>query len=164
MAYKKILVKGGTGHGKTTVSNAISRKLNITNHELDELCWNTVTWEKKDYGERDKELKKILNKKSWIINGAFTGSWIEQAYKDADLILILKINSLIAQKRIILRHIKNKLKGKKDTLRETLKIIKDAGLYKNDYFIKDKELSKKFKKKHYILKNDSDVKRFIKSI
>lgn len=67
---KRILVIGCAGAGKSTFSRKLASKLNLPLYHLDMLWWNedrtTIARE-----EFDRELKDILEKEEWIIDGNY---------------------------------------------------------------------------------------------
>jgi adenylate kinase family enzyme len=167
MKYKKILIWGGCGHGKSTLAKEISKRINIPQYDLDNLTFNKEHTQKVTDFIRDKRLKELLKNEKWVIEGAYVGEWMHQAIKDCDLILILNISPLIAQKRVLVRFIKRKLgieKGNGGPLRDLLRILGYARNYCKDHLVKQKELIKKFKKKAMIIKNKTQINEVLKNL
>jgi len=164
---KKVIIWGGCGHGKTYLGRQISRILKIPSYDLDKFTFNKELTKKVSDKIRDQRLRKIVKNKKWIIEGAYAGEWIYPAIKKSDFIIILKINPIIATKRVINRFIKRKIKreeNKGGPLSDLPRIIKYAYGYTYDYYPKQINLAKQFKKKYIILKNKKQIKQFFKTI
>ncbi len=168
MTAEKILIWGGCGHGKSTLAKEISKRINIPCYDLDKLTFADKGYSQKvTDSTRDKRLKELLKNKKWVIEGAYVGEWMHQAIKDCDLILILNINTLIAQKRVLARFIKRKLgieKGTGGPLSHLPRILGYARDYRNDHLVKQKELIKRFNKKAIILNNKTQINGVIKKL
>ena len=106
----KIHIIGCSGTGKTYLAKKLSNKYNIPHYDLDNIHWDNSS---EKYGiktkveKRDKLLQNILEKDSWIIEGIYY-KWLEQSFKDADIIYILDLPKYIYKFRIIKRFIKRK--------------------------------------------------------
>lgn len=167
MKPKKILIWGGCGHGKTTLARTISKKTGIPHFDLDNVTFKEKGFEKVTDDVRDERLKKLLKHKTWVIEGAYVGEWMHQVIKDSDLIIMLNINKIIAQKRVLMRFIKRKLKIEKTkggSIKDLPRILGYARNYCIDHLVKQKELIKQYKKKAIILKNKSQIKEFLTKI
>ena len=76
--------------------------------------------------KREEELNKILRKDNYIVEGVYY-SWLEESFKSADLIIILKPSVWLRDYRIIRRFIKRKIgliKSKKETFRGLINLLK----------------------------------------
>ena len=169
MKYQKILIIGGIGAGKTTLAEKISKLLKIKNYEMDDLVHK-----RRDIHihhtpfMRDKKLKLILKRKTWILEGFYDHPWTYPIYKKVDLIIILDIKISIAKKRIITRYLKrkvfqNKNKNINKQFKTVLKLLKKIS--KNSEFIKiQKELVKKYNKDSIILNTKKKITKFLNEI
>jgi adenylate kinase family enzyme len=83
--YKRILIVGTTGSGKTTLARLISEKHSIEHIELDALYW-APNWIKRDSFESDVDT--ILEQSEWVIEGWF-GDSARQAWSKAHLVIWL---------------------------------------------------------------------------
>ena len=126
----KIYIIGPSGSGKTTLANQLSKKTNIEHTNLDDIFWENKTNSfniKREETLRNNIYNKVLNKESWIIEGAYI-SWPEKGFLLADKFVYLNINNTILNQRIILRFIKRKLRiessAKKETLKQLISLIK----------------------------------------
>ena len=169
MNLKRAFIVGGCGYGKSTLAKQLSKKLKIKNYDLDNIAKIPEKgFEKVSEKIRDKRLKKLLEKKKWIIEGVYSGSWIYPIFKKSEIIIILNIKPGIAKKRILTRYLKRIIKidksGKPGKIKDVLRLLKYAKLYPKEYFIKHKTLSKKYKKKTIILENKKQIKQLLKNI
>lgn len=166
----KIYIVGGVGSGKTTLANKLSKKIKTKVYEMDNIAFkDRESYEREPPKTRDNKLKHILRKKTWILEGAYAGSWTKPIFKKADLIIILNINPKTAQRRIITRFLKRKLnKNREGTIKEKLKdmltLLKYAKMYPKDYFQEHQKLSKRSKKQFVILNNKKEIESFLGSL
>lgn len=108
----KIHIIGCSGTGKTYLAKKLSKKYNIPHYDLDNIYWDNSSEKygiKMEVEKRNKLLQNILEKDAWIIEGIYY-KWLEQSFKDADIIYILDLPKYIYKFRIIKRFIKRKLK------------------------------------------------------
>ena len=104
----KIHIIGCSGTGKTYLAKKLSNKYNIPHYDLDNIYWDNSSEKygiKTEVEKRDKLLQKILEKDDWIIEGIYY-KWLEQSFKNADIIYILDLPKYIYKFRIIKRFIK----------------------------------------------------------
>ena len=108
----KIHIIGCSGMGKTYLAKKLSNKYNIPHYDLDNIYWDNSSEKyglKTEFEKRDNLLQNILEKDAWIVEGIYY-KWLEQSFKDADIIYILDLPKYIYKFRIIKRFIKRKLK------------------------------------------------------
>lgn len=87
--------------GKTYLANFLANLLDEDVIHLDDLCWGT-NWEKKNYEQVVEELNNLMIQDDWIIEGCYEeleNTLIEKA----DIVLLIKINTLIALFRVVKR-------------------------------------------------------------
>ncbi|HMQ81214.1 MAG TPA: AAA family ATPase [Ignavibacteria bacterium] len=68
---KKILVVGANGSGKTTFANRLSKILNITHYELDNIFWKP-DWKESENEEFRAKVDEVTQTESWIIDGNYS--------------------------------------------------------------------------------------------
>jgi len=169
MKPKKIFILGTVGSGKSTLAKELSKKLNIKHYDLDDVFWTKKFNQKRTEKERDKLLLKICKNKSWIIEGVYT-DWIEKGIKKSDLVILLKIPIITLMYRITKRTLKrekSRLKGKEkynENFKDYVNLLKAAKRYPKKSYLKHKELVDKHKVNFIILKNNKDIKKFIKEV
>ncbi|MBR9700097.1 DNA topology modulation protein FlaR [Candidatus Woesearchaeota archaeon] len=126
----RIRIIGGPGSGKTYLGKMLSDKLGTTHHDLDDIFWDNT---KNSYShrmpenKREKLLKNILRKRSWIIEGVYYEGWAKLIDKDAEITVLIVPSLLKARYRITRRFIKGKL-GLEQTKKES--IANFIGLWK----------------------------------
>ena len=164
MKAKRIIVFGGCGHGKGCFSRKLSGVLGIPTFDLDDVTFDKDHKKKVSDVIRDKELAKIVKGSDWIVEGAYAGDWLIPAVEKAELIIIIKINSLIALKRVLLRFLKRRVKKVRNSggpITDLPKIVKFAVNYKNDYFPKHVKIAKNYSKDFVILRNNKQIDEFL---
>ncbi len=165
----KLYIIGPSGSGKTTLSNELSKTLNIVPTNLDDLFWENTKLSfnnKRDEKIRNNLYNEVLNKKSWIIEGAYI-SWPAKGFQLADKLIYLNINSITLNKRIIFRFIKRKLgiehPNKKETLKQVIDLIKwnkQQNLLMKEKFLNNKENYTNL----IILSNKKNIKTFMSNL
>lgn len=120
---KKILIKGSTGVGKSTLAKRIANELAISHIEMDKLYWSSVKGGKLN-SNFDNQLKSELSKEFFVIEGLwkFLKNYREQ--EDFDLLIHLRLPSRVQLKQLILRDIKEYFLGKRKTF-DTIYFLKN---------------------------------------
>lgn len=113
--YKKILVIGPGGAGKSTFSKKLSKILNIPVYHLDSIYW-LPNWEHLEREEFIKKVRVITSKDEWIIDGNYSGS-LEERVPLADIIIFLDFNITFCVFSATRRMLRSK-KVKRDDLTE----------------------------------------------
>ncbi|WP_147371748.1 AAA family ATPase, partial [Fusobacterium nucleatum] len=150
----KIHIIGCSGTGKTFFAKKLSEKYNIPHYDLDDIYWDNSSQEygiKTSVEKRDKLLQKILEKNNWIIEGIYY-KWLEQSFKNANIIYILDLPKYIYKFRIIKRFIKRKLKletGKKETLKSLLDLLRWTDKFKSENMKEIIKIIERYKEKVY---------------
>ncbi|MEW4305978.1 DNA topology modulation protein FlaR [Rossellomorea marisflavi] len=124
---KRIHIIGSVGSGKTTLARTLSTATSIPYHELD-----NVVWERRMGGDRrrtDEErnavLADLVKAESWIIEGAHSTAWVEESFRNADVILFLDTPYYKRMKQITFRFLRQK------TGRESAHYTPDFTIFKN---------------------------------
>ena len=162
----KIHIIGCSGTGKTYLAKKLSNKYNIPRYDLDNIYWDNSSEKyetKTEFEKRDKLLQKILEKDSWIIEGIYY-KWLEQSFKNADIIYILDLPKYIYKFRIIKRFIKRKLRleaGKKETLKSLLNLLKWTDKFQNENMKEIIKIFEKYKEKVHFIKNKNEIKKIL---
>ncbi|MCY7008629.1 AAA family ATPase [Fusobacterium simiae] len=162
----KIHIIGCSGTGKTFFAKKLSEKYNIPHYDLDDIYWDNSSQEygiKTSVEKRDKLLQKILEKNNWIIEGIYY-KWLEQSFKNANIIYILDLPKYIYKFRIIKRFIKRKLKletGKKETLKSLLDLLRWTDKFKNENMKEIIKIIERYKEKVYFIKNKNDLQKIL---
>lgn len=85
--YKKILIVGCGGAGKSTLARIMGEKFNLPVVHLDKIHW-LPNWQERPKEEFDQLLHNELIKDSWIIDGNYTRTF-EKRIRYADLCIFL---------------------------------------------------------------------------
>ncbi|MGR9049523.1 DNA topology modulation protein FlaR [Halobacillus faecis] len=122
---KKIHIIGSVASGKTTLARNLSRELDLPYYELD-----NVVWERHPSGdirrteeERAEYLKEIAGMEGWIVEGVHNEWWVEESFRQADVIIFLDTYYSVRTYRIIKRFIFQKLRVEKAHYTPTFRIF-----------------------------------------
>jgi len=167
MKPKKIYILGTSGSGKSTLAKKLSKLLNISSYDLDNIFWYKKYTKKREISKRKEKLKQLIKgKKKWILEGVYT-DWSEKAIKKADLIIWISTTSHVLSWRIFKRHFKQK-REKRESLRDCFNLIKYARGYKRDKahtgYESHKKIINNHRKEVVILKNNKEIKKFLGEI
>ncbi len=166
MKLEKVFILGSAGSGKTNLAYKLSKKLKIKIFELDNIVFDLKKYIRLEESVRDKQLKTILKRKRWIIEGAYSKPWAYPIMKKADYILILDVKPIIAKKRIFLRYLKNKIvkSRRPERLKDLIELF--GFIDKSDLKIivkKIKRINRNYKNKIVILRK-KQINNFIKDL
>ena len=166
MKNRKIHIIGGPGSGKSYIASKLSHLYDIKSYDLDDLFWDRLS---NDYGtkardeDRNNALDKILKEESWIIEGVYY-RWVEQAFNDADLIIILTTPKWIRLLRISRRFIRRKLgiiTSKKERLRDFWDLVKWNQKFDSDNLIRIRKFISEHESKIVECNKNQDILRSI---
>ena len=166
-SYKKILIVGGIGAGKTTLAKKLSRMLKIKHYELDNLMYKRRDIHERQKPKiRDEKVKIILKREKWIVEGFYSRYWTYPFYKKADIVIILNFKTSVSKNRLIRRFVKRKLSfGKRRDVNQSFKrmlsLINYIDEYPKKYFSMQKETAKEFNKNVLILENNKQINDFL---
>ena len=110
--YKRIIILGPAGSGKTTLSKFISKEFDVEAIHLDKEYW-LPNWERPNPEDWNKKLQTYVDKDSWIMDGNYIDS-LDIRLERADLVIMLDIDLKTCVKSIILRTIKGYFIKRKD--------------------------------------------------
>lgn len=102
--FKRIMIFGRPGSGKTTFATWLSKFLNIPLHHLDKYFY-VNNWIERDYDEFLKLQQNIIDTDCWIIDGNSTRS-LDMRFSTADLAIYFNFPKFICTYRIFKRFFK----------------------------------------------------------
>lgn len=119
--YKKIMIFGRPGSGKSTFALKLHKATNIPIHHLDKHFYE-ANWAEREYQEFLDIQQAIVNEDNWIIDGNSTKS-LEMRYAKADLVLYFNYPKWLCLYRIFKRlFVKDKeLDDRADSCKETVR-------------------------------------------
>jgi len=162
----KIHICGIYGSGKSTLAKILSKELGVKSYALDDLKYEIKYSKIRDVNERVRKLQEICNLPEWITEGTWS-DYAEDAFKKADIIILMKTSKILCVYRILSRHI-FRVRHENDTLFEALKLTKEVYKYhwtKNPVSLyAHNEIIKKYKKKYFVLRKKSEIQDIIKNI
>lgn len=106
--YKRILIIGSAGSGKTVLSNKLSKKLNIEVIHLDKIYWQ-ANWQRQSDEYCIEKTLDVVKNDEWILDGNYIQT-LDIRLEKADLVILLKINrfkcikSLFERRRLTKRN------------------------------------------------------------
>lgn len=105
---ERIRIVGSVGSGKTTLARQLAEELERSFYEVDQVVWmrGSNGDQKRMEKERDDMMQRLVNKKSWIIEGVHFQEWVRNSYCHADLVIFLDPPYIVRVWRIIVRYIK----------------------------------------------------------
>lgn len=161
----KVRIIGPCGSGKSYIAKALSKKYEIDYYELDNLVWDRSADNLRYPVEvRDAKLFEILNKESWIVEGAHY-KWGQESFKKADIIFIINPNKYIRDLRVIRRFIKTRIGIEQWNYKQSLKnlyqmiFVWNRG-YDNDGINQIIQLTNEYSHKRIFIKNNEDILKY----
>ena len=122
----RIHIIGGSGSGKTYISNKLRNDYHFSQIDLDKLEWVNIKGKtvKQELSVKKKKLKELLKKDNVTIEGVYY-NWCQDSFKKCNYIFYLKVPLIKQEYRIIKRSIKRKLGIEKSFFKETFKSVFD---------------------------------------
>ncbi len=100
--YKKILILGDSGRGKTTFGKKLSEKLSIPCYDTDDFFWKIKYTTPNNREQSVIEINKVYELPEWIMAGS-TRHLIMGGLANADVIFLLKFKNIFYQYYFIIK-------------------------------------------------------------
>lgn len=163
----KVYIIGSVASGKTTMAKRMSKKLNISWYELDNVVHirGKNGDRKRTEEEGNLEFHKILNEDKWIIEGV-RRECFDFGFESSDLIILLDTPAKKRKYRILKRWIFQNLKIEEANYKPTINMLKRMYKWSSAYE-KDRDKLLKaielYKSKVVIVKTPKNIFKEIKS-
>lgn len=166
---KRIMVIGGCGSGKSSLSKKLSDKLRIPLFHLDQFYWQP-NWVEMEKTRWEETVSTLAEKPKWIIDGNYSGT-MDTRIKRADTIIYLDFPTMTCLWRITKRIYHNYGQVRSD-MPEGCKERFDLDFYhyvlifnitRRKGILKKIEALKK-EKEIFILKNDKETEQFLNTL
>lgn len=160
LLLRRIHIAGPYGSGKSTFAKKLSKILKIPIYELDELKYNRKNNTERNEKEMNSILKKIVLKKEWIIEGAWSDR-ARDSFRRADIVIILNP----PRRTLIYNHLKRIIsRQKKFSLGFNIKLLRKSLNYSSmkkhpSFHTHFKEARKN--KEYLVIKSKWEVKNFL---
>jgi len=162
----RIHICGIYGSGKSTLAKILSKKFKIKSYSLDDIKYEIKYSRILSVERRIKKIQEICSLPEWITEGTWS-NYAEDAFRKADIIIIMNTSTILCVYRILNRHLFRE-KHENDTLFEALKLAKEVYKYhhtKNPVSLHvHKSLIEKYSKNHIILRKKSEIPKVIEMI
>lgn len=148
--YKRIIILGSTGSGKTHLAKMISKTKKIPIYYLDKEYW-LPNWRRPSEQEWKKKLMEITNNESWVMDGNYIET-LDIRLSRAELVIMLDINQKKCLRGVFFRTLKGLFFKRKDLgygckdsfNHEYMELIKWAKQFKKIYYPQLIEICKKY--------------------
>jgi adenylate kinase family enzyme len=121
----RIHIIGSVASGKSTLARNLSKDMDITHYELDNIMWERM--EKGDRRRSEEErvaiLDSIVRRESWIVEGVHHQEWMRESLEQSNLIIFLDTTKKIRTFRIIKRFIEEKAGLKQGNYKQTFHML-----------------------------------------
>lgn len=94
--FKRILIVGDSGRGKSTLSMVLSKKLGIKHYSTDDFYWKVKFTVPEEKQASIDNISKIYKQKSWIVEGS-TRSLVKEGIDKSNIIIYLVYPNLLSQ-------------------------------------------------------------------
>lgn len=160
--YKKILIIGDAGRGKTAMAQKLSEKVNIPYYSMDNITWIKKFNEKRNTKDSIDKTDQIYSLNQWIVEGS-SNYLIKPGINKAEIVFYLTFKNILAQWwSLIKRHHKRE----NETLLQLLKLLRHVFYkkYRLGYIKKRVNLSglfQKYNSKIIYLYNHKDIDKLV---
>lgn len=100
-SMNKISIIGGSGTGKTTLSNNLGRMLDLPVYHIDGMNYEP-NWVERDKQERDKMILEKVAQDKWVIDGTYNAT-LKQRLDSSEFVIFLDYSSFARIKGVLQR-------------------------------------------------------------
>ena len=104
--YNRISIVGGSGTGKSTLCDILSKKFDLPAIHLDAINFN-ANWVEIDKKERDRIISAKSKEEKWVIDGNYNKT-LKERFDKADLIIWLDYSTAMQLKGVLKRYFKTR--------------------------------------------------------
>ena len=104
--YNRISIVGGSGTGKSTLCDILSKKFYLPAIHLDAINFN-ANWVEIDKKERDRIISAKSKEEKWVIDGNYNKT-LKERFDKADLIIWLDYSTAMQLKGVLKRYFKTR--------------------------------------------------------
>jgi hypothetical protein len=124
--FKRITIYGGSGTGKTTLTNKLGKVLDVKTIHLDDIFWGP-NWEEPTRKSFENVVRKELSANKWVIDGNY--SRVRKfVLERATFAVILKIPLYVVIWRLIARSISRNTRFKIQMVTPLPKRVEESGV------------------------------------
>lgn len=104
--YNRISIVGGSGTGKSTLCDILSKEFDLPAIHLDAINFN-ANWVEIDKKERDRIISAKSKEEKWVIDGNYNKT-LKERFDTADLIIWLDYSTAMQLKGVLKRYFKTR--------------------------------------------------------
>lgn len=104
--YNRISIVGGSGTGKSTLCDILSKEFDLPAIHLDAINFN-ANWVEIDKKERDRIISAKSKEEKWVIDGNYNKT-LKERFDKADLIIWLDYSTAMQLKGVLKRYFKTR--------------------------------------------------------
>ncbi len=162
--YKRILIIGESGRGKSVLAHKLSKKLSLPFYSTDDFFWKIKFSEPNNREESEIKIKEVYATEKWIMEGSSTHLF-RPGLDSAEIIINLVFKNIFQQWwSLIQRNRTRKHESLEDLSKHIVYVTrKRFGIGNNKEKLKA-ELLKSYSNKIIVLKSFKEIDSFLNSI
>lgn len=162
--YRRILIIGESGRGKSVLAQKLSEKLSLPFYSTDDFFWKVKFSEPNDKEESKVKIKEVYDTEKWIMEGSSTHLF-RLGLDSADIVTNLVFKNIFQQWwSLIQRNRTREYESLKDLSKFIIYVTKKRFGIMNDKEKLKKEILKPYLDKTIVLKSFKEIDSFIDSV